>query len=263
MSQRDRYEPGVPCWVTTMQPGRRGGRASTTAALFGWEYMDGGGSSTARLRGRDVAAIAPIAPGFEPPPAPAWITQVSVETAEGAAERVERAGGSVIAGPLEFDIGRMIVVADPGRRRAQRMGAADPPRRAARQRAWRVGDEPARHRPTPRAPPRSTPNCSAGRRSPSGPFTMFRLPGYVGGEADAAGLARGGRRDGAGGGRARAGPSNSWVDDVDAAVERSEAQRRHHRGSRPADDPGRALGRDRRPGRRRRSRSATWVPPAG
>ena len=45
-------------------------------------------SLTAKLRGREVAAVAPLAPGTDPPPAPAWLTQISVETAEGAAEAV-------------------------------------------------------------------------------------------------------------------------------------------------------------------------------
>src|SRR4051794_1156710 len=109
MSQRDRYEPGVPCWVTTMQPDVDAA-ADFYGAVLGWEYVDAGGFLTARLRGRDVAAVAPLAPGFDPPPSPAWITQVSVETAEGAAERVERAGGRLVAGPLQFEIGRMYVV---------------------------------------------------------------------------------------------------------------------------------------------------------
>ena len=100
MSQRDRYEPGVPCWVTTMQPDVDAA-AEYYGAVFGWEYADGGGFLTARLHGRDVAAVAPIAPGFDPPPPPGWITQVSVETADDAAERAERAGGRIVAGPLD------------------------------------------------------------------------------------------------------------------------------------------------------------------
>src|SRR3954470_4995465 len=111
MSQRDRYEPGVPCWVTTMQPDVEAA-AGFYGAVLGWDCQDSDGYLTARLRGREVAAIAPLAPGVDPPPAPAWITQVSVEDADAAARRVEAAGGRVIAGPLEFSIGRMHVVAD-------------------------------------------------------------------------------------------------------------------------------------------------------
>ena len=58
MSQRDRYEPGVPCWVTTMQPDVDAA-AEYYGGLFGWDYDDGGGSLTAKLRGREVAAVAP------------------------------------------------------------------------------------------------------------------------------------------------------------------------------------------------------------
>ena len=70
MSQRDRYEPGVPCWVTAMHPDVDAA-AAYYGGLFGWDYEDAGGFLTAKLRGRDVAAIAPLAPGFDPPPPPA------------------------------------------------------------------------------------------------------------------------------------------------------------------------------------------------
>jgi uncharacterized protein len=233
MSQRDRYEPGVPCWVTTMQPDVEAA-AEYYGAVFGWEYSDGGGFLTARLRGRDVAAIAPIAPGFEPPPRPAWITQVSVETADGAAALAERAGGRIVAGPLEFDIGRMYVVDDPtgavfnvweprtrhGAQLVNEPGAwsmsqletADPERAAAF-----YGE------------------LFGWTTESFGSFTMFRLPGYVGGEptqpvsrevvAVMAPAEEGARWF-----------VDFWVDDVDAAVERSE----HAGGSTvrpPADGP--------------------------
>ena len=55
MSQRDRYEPGVPCWVDTCTPDVHAA-AGSTAALFGWAFEDRGEYSTAQLRDRDVAA---------------------------------------------------------------------------------------------------------------------------------------------------------------------------------------------------------------
>src|SRR5215218_10142517 len=85
MSERDRYEPGVPCWVTAMQPDVDAA-AAYYGGLFGWDYEDAGGFLTAKLHGRDVASVAPLAPGFDPPPAPDWITHVSVASAEEAVE---------------------------------------------------------------------------------------------------------------------------------------------------------------------------------
>src|SRR5918995_31923 len=53
MSQRDRYEPGVPCWVTTMQPDVDAA-AEYYGGLFGWDYEDGGGFLTATRRGAQL-----------------------------------------------------------------------------------------------------------------------------------------------------------------------------------------------------------------
>ena len=70
MSQRDRYEPGVPCWVTTMQPDVDAA-AEYYGAVFGWEYADGGGFLTARAarprRGRDRADRAGLRPAARRP----------------------------------------------------------------------------------------------------------------------------------------------------------------------------------------------------
>lgn len=145
--------------------------------------MDSGGFLTARLRGRDVAAVAPLAPGVDPPPAPAWITQVSVETAEGAAERVERAGGRVVAGPLEFEIGRMFVVADPA---GAVFNVWEPRTRHGAQ----LVNEPGAWAMS-RLDTSDTEGAAVfygevfGWTTESfGPVTLFRLPGYVGGEPE-------------------------------------------------------------------------------
>jgi predicted enzyme related to lactoylglutathione lyase len=188
--------------------------------LFGWDYVDSDGFLTARLRGRDVAAVAPIAPGFDPPPPPAWITQVSVETADGAAERVERAGGRVVAGPLEFAIGRMYVIADPS---GAVLNAWEP---ATRQGAELVNEPGAwamsrLDTPDPERAAAFYGDVFGWTTESFGAFTLFRLPGYVGGEPEqpvsrevVAAMAPA-RED------ARW-AVDFWVEDVDSAVERSE-----------------------------------------
>ena len=42
-----------------------------------------------------------------------WKTDLLVESAESASERFEEAGGSVISGPFDIEIGKAVVVRDP------------------------------------------------------------------------------------------------------------------------------------------------------
>jgi uncharacterized protein len=221
MSQRDGYEPGVPCWVTAMTTDVDAA-ADYYGGLFGWSYEDGGGFLTAKLRGRDVAAIAPLAPGFDPPPPPDWLTQVSVETAEGAIERIERAGGRVLAGPLEFEIGRLVVGEDPG---GAVFNAWEPRERKGAQLVNEPGAWAMSRLDTP-DPERAAAfygEVFGWTTEAFGPVTMFRLPGYVGGEPEQP-VSREvvavmmPAPDGA---TARW-AVDFWVDDLDAAVARSE-----------------------------------------
>ncbi len=62
MTARDRYIPGVPCWIDTTQPDPNAAVAFY-AGLFGWEFEDvappgsPGPDYVARIRGGDVAAV--------------------------------------------------------------------------------------------------------------------------------------------------------------------------------------------------------------
>jgi uncharacterized protein len=101
MSERERYPPGVPCWVETLQPDPQSA-LDFYAGLFGWEFdrpgpMPGGLSGqyfVARLQGRDVAGVGSL-PDLGGPPVPAWATYVRVEDVGEAAERATQAGGGV------------------------------------------------------------------------------------------------------------------------------------------------------------------------
>ena len=191
MSARDDYEPGVPCWVETLQPDLEAAGAFY-GALFGWDLVgsdvDPGdrGYLVCRVRGRDVAGIVPLPPMITPPPPPAWATHVRVERIEDAAERVRSAGGSVVFGPFDASpAGRLGVVADPG-------GAVfciwEPEQRQGAQLvnepgAWAMSrlDTPD---PEGAADFYAAVFGSTTERLAMGDdeFTMFRLPGYVGGE---------------------------------------------------------------------------------
>jgi uncharacterized protein len=117
MSQRDGFEPGVPCWVDTGQPDPEAA-VEFYGHLFGWEFEDRmpadspGRYFVAQLRGRDVAAV-----GSQPeqaPQTPMWNTYIWVDSADEAAAAVKEAGGSALMEPFDVgDAGRMAVLADP------------------------------------------------------------------------------------------------------------------------------------------------------
>jgi uncharacterized protein len=117
MSERDGYEPGVPCWVDIWLPDADAA-VSFYTELFGWEAEESmpgspGKHYMCRLRGRDVAAIA-SRPAGAPPTTPAWSTYVWVEDAEQTAAKVLESGGSVVLEPSRsLDGGRIAVLADP------------------------------------------------------------------------------------------------------------------------------------------------------
>ncbi len=117
MPERDRYIPGVPCWVDTNQPDPEAAVAFYRD-LFGWEVenmMPPGSEGQyfiARIRGGDVAGIGPVPAGTSP--AVVWNTYVWVESADETANRVTEAGGSVLVEPGDvMDAGRAAVFSDP------------------------------------------------------------------------------------------------------------------------------------------------------
>jgi uncharacterized protein len=119
MEERDRYPHGVPCWVDKLQPDVEAALAFY-GELFGWEFVGPGPMPpdpagryfVARVRGLDVAGV-----GSQPPDAPpvtSWSTYVSVASADEAGEKARAAGGRVIVEPFDAPpAGRMAVLADP------------------------------------------------------------------------------------------------------------------------------------------------------
>jgi uncharacterized protein len=117
MSERDGYQHAVPCWVDTWQADAEAA-VRFYAEIFGWECEDtmppdvDGQHFMCRVRGRDVAAIA-----SRPSAAPAvsaWNTYVWVDDAGEAARKVIEAGGTIVTGPFDaLDGGRIALIADP------------------------------------------------------------------------------------------------------------------------------------------------------
>jgi predicted enzyme related to lactoylglutathione lyase len=117
MPERDRYIPGVPCWVDTSQPDPEAA-VGFYSGLFGWEFEDvmppesEGKYFIARLRGKDVAAIGSIPEGA--PSMAMWNTYIWVASADQTASKVLDAGGKTLQDPFDvMNAGRMAVFADP------------------------------------------------------------------------------------------------------------------------------------------------------
>jgi predicted enzyme related to lactoylglutathione lyase len=189
LSERDGYEPGVPCWVDTWQPDAEAAVAFYTQ-MFGWEVEDTmppgtpGQHFMCRLRGRDVAAIASRPEGA--PPVTAWGTYVWVGSADDTVAKVIDEGGEVVKEPFDsLDGGRIAIVADPA-------GAALGVWQPGAHRGAQLVNEPGAWSMSALNTPDSksatafygavfgweTETMDLG----GGEITLWRLPGYVGGE---------------------------------------------------------------------------------
>lgn len=182
MSKRDSYPAGVPCWVTNLQ---RDVPAAATfyEEVFGWELEAGPADvapyALARKQGRDVAAIGTLP---EDASGPGWVTEIRVDDLAATVAAVRDAGGQVLRDEVDFGpVGRLGVFVDP-------VGAVFC--------AWEGGDrEGAQLVNEPSAWAMSALQTEEPERAAAfyrsvfgweteafGQATLFRLPGYVGGE---------------------------------------------------------------------------------
>jgi uncharacterized protein len=187
MSTRDQYQPGAPCLVAAVEPDADGA-VRFYADLFGWEAESlmppdsPGRYWLCRLGGRDVAAVV-SQHGAPPPPAPVWSTHISVDSADDAVAKASAAGGTVIGEPFDSPGGgRAAVLSDPA-------GAVfcvwEPGERVGAQRvnepgAWSMS---LLNTPDPEGAKAFYGELFGWDSEPFGDgVTLFRLPGYVGGE---------------------------------------------------------------------------------
>ena len=101
--KRDSYPPGVPCWIDATHPDAAAA-AAFYSDILGWTYEDRMPGDAhyfvAQLDGLDAA-------GFAEGESSGWLTYVSVESADAAADRVREAGGTVTLAPQDvMDLGR-------------------------------------------------------------------------------------------------------------------------------------------------------------
>jgi len=190
-SLRETYPAGVPCWVETLQPNAEAAR-DFYGPLFGWSFdgptpMPGvsrGQHFVARLDGRAVAGIGTSSErtGFS---TPAWITHIRVDDADEATARAKAAGGTIRVRPIDaHPAGRLAVLADPAGARfvaweahgREGAGLINEPR------AWDLSSL----RTTDPAGSQAFYAAMFGWQSeefgPDGRLTLWRLPGYVGGQ---------------------------------------------------------------------------------
>ena len=231
MSEREDYPSGVPCWVDTGQPDVDQA-LEFYGAVFGWGFagpgpMPGdppGRYFVARMAGKDVAGISTRAADTPT----VWNTYVSVSSAETAAQSAVEHGGAVLVAPFDAPpAGRAAVLADPA-------GAVIC--------AWEPGDRQGAQRinePSAWSMSRLNSSDADGARSFYGAVfgwksetfamgeqvgTLFRVPGYVGGEPsqpvprDSVAVMMDAEP-----GAPAYWSVDFWIDDADAAVQRAVA----------------------------------------
>jgi len=116
MSERDDYISGVPCWVDASYTDPQG-VLPFYGGLFGWEFIPaietpGERFFIATIRGASTAGIGELP--ADHPPVPAWNTYIAVTNADDAVDKVQAAGGEVLAPAFDVvDAGRMAILRDP------------------------------------------------------------------------------------------------------------------------------------------------------
>ncbi|MBO0844438.1 MAG: VOC family protein [Nocardioides sp.] len=182
MSERDTYPAGVPCWVTNLQHDVPAATAFYEA-LFGWETESGPPDEApyalGRLRGRDVAGIGTMP---EPDATPAWVMEVRVEDLPATVRAVRDAGGQVLREGADFGpVGRLGAFVDPQGAVfcAWETGTREGAQLVNEPGAWSMN---ALRTPDPEPAAAFYGAVFGWNTEPFGPASLFRLPGYVGGE---------------------------------------------------------------------------------
>ena len=175
MSERNGYVHGVPCWVDTWVADPDPTAAFYTE-LLGWDAARGE-YSIFQSRGRDAAGL-----GAGGELAPGWTTYIWVDDADATAEAALAAGGRLVREPFDsLDGGRIAIVADPA-------GAVFGVWQVGEHRGAEVVNEPgawsmsALSTPDPEGANAFYGAVFGWTTEDVGGATMYRLPGYVGGE---------------------------------------------------------------------------------
>lgn len=112
MPRRTSYQPGVPCWVDCITPDLTGAQRFY-GDLFGWEFLDEGGSyRLASLDGELIGGLGTAPPGRWS--GAAWNVYLATKDADRTRADVEERGGTVVMGPVPAgEDGRLFLAVDP------------------------------------------------------------------------------------------------------------------------------------------------------
>ena len=117
MVEKRNHEPGTFCWVELATTDGAAAKKFYTS-LFGWTVKDnpiGPGMTYTMLlkNGKDAGALYELGPEEKGVP-PHWISYVAVESADDAAAKAKKLGGTVIMDAFDvMEHGRMAIVQDP------------------------------------------------------------------------------------------------------------------------------------------------------
>jgi predicted enzyme related to lactoylglutathione lyase len=113
------YKPGTFCWVELGTSDDQAAKNFYTK-LFGWDFVENsmgehGVYTILKLGGKDVGGLYKLMPDMVARGVPPhWMSYVSVENADEAAEKAKAEGGTIVMGPFDVaTLGRMAVVQDP------------------------------------------------------------------------------------------------------------------------------------------------------
>ena len=115
----EKHTPGSPCWFELSTSNQDAAKAFYSN-LFGWSIADNPMGPDAvytlfKIDGQDAAACCTLQPEQAAHGVPPnWAVYIAVENADATAEKITKAGGTVVAPPFDvMDLGRMAVVQDP------------------------------------------------------------------------------------------------------------------------------------------------------
>ena len=119
MPSIDKHAPGSPCWFE-LSTNNQNAAKSFYSDLFGWTISDNPMGPDAvytifKIDGKDAAACCTLQPEQAAHGVPPnWAVYIATDNADATAERITKAGGTVVAPPFDvMDLGRMAVVQDP------------------------------------------------------------------------------------------------------------------------------------------------------
>ncbi|MGD0452496.1 MAG: VOC family protein [Solirubrobacteraceae bacterium] len=104
--------PGALVWNELQSPDLDAS-AAFYGDLFGWKIEESAGMADAYLTIKNGDANNGGMRELTPPAPPSWLTYFGVEDVDDALAKVDELGGSKLAGPIDIQIAKIAVVADP------------------------------------------------------------------------------------------------------------------------------------------------------